>query len=125
MIKESEVTVAGDIAGKDSSLFGYIKNRRKKPEKETKKEKKTMEGKTIFEDNDDWSFYNDNDMNVFEIKNDRAKEVYQMGLKRGQSNFWKQDPTTNEMLAHLNQNRSRNFVVRFDDQNSFPLMKGF
>ncbi len=133
MIKEGEATaiVAGDNATFTAPIGGDKRDKKsKKDKKDTLKFKRgelpmTVEGKTIFEDNDDWSFYNDNDMNVFEIKNNNAKDVYQMGLKRGQANFWKQNDTTNQMLQHLNTNRSRNFVVRFDGQDSFPLMKGF
>ncbi len=122
MIKEDDGTVisAGDNATFTPPIGGIAKRKKKKGE-----EMEEKDGKEIFENNDDWSYYKDQDMNVFEIKNQDAKGIYQMGLKRQQSNFWKQNETTNAMLQHMNDNRSRNFVVRFDGQNSFPLMKGF
>ncbi len=120
MIAEEEggetATVSGDLAVNPNAL---------KKDEETLTRRKKMSKKNVIKENDNFTFFKDGDTNIFEIHNEQDINVYHQGLKKGSPKFWRQNSTTSEMMDTMNQNRSRNFIVRTDLGDSYPISKGF
>ncbi len=81
----------------------------------------------MIQENDNFRFFHDDKdgKNVFEILDPMDHQIFQQGMKKGDSRFWRNNETTAAMLTHMNSHRARNFVVRYDGNEMQPVTKGF
>lgn len=80
--------------------------------------------KQIIEETDEYTFYERGSQKVFELKNFNDHMLYLRGIKEGRNRYWRQHPVTNEINQKLNEFRSRDFIVKYEDQESSPVAKG-
>jgi hypothetical protein len=125
---------AGDVSAVDSKVGGKPL-RRKMQKKDGSGQGRGQQGgrrrnqrdpencRRIIKESDGFSFYQDNDLNVFEISDTPAKEAYWAGYKTNKPQHWQQNDITVEMMRHMNQEPGRNFAVKINGDISFP-MKG-
>ena len=120
-IVEEPTTVAGDVnLGTGGGLNKVVVKRNKKEKEKDKKEKK-ME---IIKENDNYKLYNDNEKIVFEFLHRNDIELFQKGYKQNNPRFWRQSETTRDFMDAMNGNKTRNFVVRYGNDEYKP-NKGF
>ena len=128
MVREEVATSAGDISGADSKVGGKPMRRKDgsgkgkgQPGGKGKNKPEDCRKKKIIKESDGFSFYQENDLNIFEITDQSAQEAYLNGYKRNVPEFWRHNEVTSEMMKHMNSERGRNFTVKIGDQHSFPL----
>lgn len=133
-MKEEIATSASDIAGADSKIGGKPMKRNKKDGsgkgkgqpnglRKNRKDPEDCRKKKIIKEFDGYSFYQQNDLNIFEITDNNAQVAYLTGYRTGKPQYWQQNEITSQMVDTMNKEGGRNFTVKIGDQHSFPLKK--
>ncbi len=130
-MKENKAISAGDIASADSIVGGKPIRRNKKDGSGKGKGQKNGQRRNqrdpencrrkVIKESDGYSFYQQNDLNIFEITDLNAQNTYFTGYRTGKPQFWRQNDITSEMMNIMNSEGGRNFTVKIGDQHSFPL----
>lgn len=132
-MKEEIATSAGDIAGADSRIGEKPMRRNKKdgsgkgkgqPGGQRKNKPEECRGKRkVIKESEGYSFYQQNDLNIFEITDGKAQAAYMTGYRTGKPQHWRENEITNQMMDTMNSEGGRNFTVKIGDSHSFPIKR--